>query len=365
MSITQKDVAGRLGISQRAVAFALSDSLHARKQLRAETRHRILETAQQMGYVPHHAARRLARTRSDRRTTSFDQIGMIYLADSHLDLDTVCLAMMGGAEHELSELHASLTFVRVREEPGWAKVERLTRAGGVDGWLLYGAVNDEVVNRLKPGKLPYVILGDHRCARPVHSVNVDHEAVARLAVEHLASLGHRRIGFFGGGTRHVYEEQTLAGFHAAIDEEGLDGDERLISSGSLWDRWDHQAEFWSPANSELVLEWLRNAGPMPTALFTPEFDWADGICRVLRQAQIEVPKQISILGYEPVSHAARTQNFTRIELPMMEVGRQGALLLHRIASKQPMESAELKISPSLIEGWSTCPPGGSQSRPAN
>src|ERR671927_271833 len=103
------------------------------------------------------------------RAASFDQVGLISLIGADEYVDVVCHAMMGGAEHALSKLQASLTFVRVSAPEDWSKVERLTRAGGMDGWLLYGAVDDATVSRLQAGKLPYVVLGDHRCTRPVAS----------------------------------------------------------------------------------------------------------------------------------------------------------------------------------------------------
>jgi len=305
-----------------------------------------METATQLGYVPHHAARRLARARAHSHATSFDQVGLIYLAGLDIHLDTICLEMMGGAEHELANLQASLTFVRIQDESDWNKVDRLTRAGGVDGWLIYGAVDDEVVNRLKPGKLPFVILGDHRCAQPVYAVNIDNHAVGRLAVQHLASLGHRRIAFLGSTGRYVYQQRTLEGFRAAVKELSLDDDERLTGNLSSW----------TDGVAKRLIDWLRNADPMPSAVFASEYDWAPWVHVMLKEARIEVPREISLLGYGIAASATRRENFTRIELPMTEVGRQGALLLHRVASESHVGSSEVKIPPSLIEGWSTSTP---------
>src|SRR5262245_37557245 len=108
-----KDIAVKLGVSKQTVSAVLSGRWRDRR-ICSQTRDRVLATAGKMGYVPHHAGRRLARARSG-RATSFDQVGLIYLASGEMHLDPVCLAMMGGAEHELSKLHASLTFVRVSE----------------------------------------------------------------------------------------------------------------------------------------------------------------------------------------------------------------------------------------------------------
>jgi len=350
-SVTQEHIATASGVSRSAVKAVFNPD--PRIRLGSETRQRILTTATRMGYVPHHAGRRLARAHSD-RATNFDQVGLIHLIwpdAQHGYVDPVCLAMMQGAEYELSKLHASLTFVRVSESGDWDKVGRLTRAAGVDGWLVYGPANDEVLNRLAPGELPHVILGDHRCTQPVHCVNVDNFAVGRLAVQHLASLGHRRIAFLGSHLRFAYEREILEGFHAAVKELGLDEDERLIANLTSWT---------DGAETRLV-DWLRNSDPMPSAVFASEFDFAPWVQATLKEAQINVPTDISVLGCESASLATKSQNLTRIELPMTEVGRQGALLLHSLASEARVESSEVKISPSLIQGGSTRAPSSSKS----
>ena len=353
MSITQKEIGDRLGLSRQTVGFALSDESWAQNQLRPETRDLVLKTARKLGYVPHFGARRMALTRSTSRGANFDQVGLISLIGADEYVDVACHAMMGGAEHELSKLHASLTFVRVNAPEDWSKVERLTRAGGVDGWLLYGAVDDGVVNRLEAGQLPYVILGDHRCTKPVASAQIDYVGVGRLAVQHLASLGHRRIACLQTNQKLGYRRRMLEGFRAAIQELGLDDEERLILTPP-----DPYKDHWFKAR----IESCRDAGLMPTAMFIPHSD-VGAVWDVLKELHLDVPKDISVLPCEHVTFAATHQNFTRIEVSVAEVGRQGALLLHKLASQARVESKEVWIHPILIQGWSVCPPGQLEPKP--
>jgi DNA-binding LacI/PurR family transcriptional regulator len=349
--VTQSHIARELGLSQSSVKAVFNPD--PRIRLRPETRRRILTTAHKMGYVPHHAARRLARSRRHNKSTSFDQVGLIHLTQSDARdsfVDPVCLAIMQGAEYELSQLHASLTFVRVSGSGDWDKVERLTRAGGVDGWLIYGPANDGVVDRLKRNKLPYVILGDRSCTQPVYSVNVDNEAVGRLGAQHLASLGHRRVAYMAGGMRFLFQRQILDGYRNARKENGLDEDERLFSDLSAW----------KVTGVKTPIEWLQSLDPMPTAVFMPELGVALSLQPVLKQLPGEL-KAISVLTCGCAPPDGIGPQLTRIDLPMSEVGCQGALLLHRLASGARVESAEMKISPSLIEGGSTRPPSSSKS----
>ena len=349
-SINQAEIAVASGFSRQTVSFALNEHLCFR--LNPLTRQHVLDTAQRLGYVPHRAARRLARERAESQSRSFDQVGLISILPRNVEMDWVCHAMMGGAENELSRLHASIFFVRISEDADWEKVERMTRAGGVDGWLVYGPVNDEVMNRLDSSKLPSVILGDHRCMQPVHSVNVDNEGVGSLAVDHLAGLGHRRIGFFSGRMNFLYQEQILVGFRAAVKESGLDIDDRLIV---------RDASLGNKDGEDRLRQWVC-ADPAPTALFVPEVDMAVALMGVLKDLRIEVPKTLSVLTTDPVSVIARNQGYSRIEFPMIEVGRRGSLVLHDLVSKRREEFGEMKISSSLAQGWSTSPPSSPRVR---
>jgi LacI family transcriptional regulator len=339
MNVTQKHVAGRLGLSQRAVAFALNDSPHAHRQLRPETRLRIQETARAMGYVPHRAARRLARERGDRRVASFEQVGMISFVSAGDRMDPVRQALTDGAESELSKLSASLTLLRISQPGDWEKVERLTRAGSIDAWLLYGPVDDAALAHLTAnGSLPYVILGEHRCSRPVHSVNVDNVAVGRLAVEHLAGLGHRRIGFYAGDPQLGYQRNALEGFRAALKEQGI-----AESANSIHFETGDQP----------FIEWLTQAGV--TALFALETSGAAEVHAALKQSKIRVPDDLNLLACEPDASAARSQRFSRVELPIDEIGIRGAALLHRLVAQPDLPPQPVLIAPTLVPGWSTAP----------
>src|SRR5689334_21073463 len=160
--VTRHDVARAAGVSLPTVSFALID--HPRAS--AKTRRPVLETAQRLGYVTNHAARRLARARTPRKKSSFEQIGFLYVASGDFTLDAVCIAMMHGAERALTSLGACLIFVRADEQE-WDKVESIVRSGLVDAWLVAGRIDDRIIERLKRFHLPHVVLGDHKCAKPV------------------------------------------------------------------------------------------------------------------------------------------------------------------------------------------------------
>jgi len=348
--VTQKQIARQLGVSQSAVACALHPTLHS--HISSHKRQRILDTAERLGYVPHHAARRLTRRRFQQPSSAFDQAGLIYFGGKSQYLDPVCLAMIFGAEHELSRLQASFVFVNVGTPGGWEKVDRMAHASGVDGWLVYGPMDDEIVSRLKRGRLPFVIVGDHRCTQPVNCVHMDNAAVGRLAAQHLASRGHRRVAFLAGNPAYVYQPEMENGFRVARKEFGLDEDEGLILDLRRW------------VGESRLMEWLQNAEPRPTAFFASEFDLAADVCRILKNAGMVVPDDISVLGYELGQLGPKSKDISRIEAPMTEVGRQGAALLHRIVAEPGQPPREVKIAATLAEGRSVVPPQTPRTNPA-
>ena len=235
----------------------------------------------------------------------------------------------------LSRLHASLLFVRVAKDSDWSKVSRLVQAQATDGWLLVGPVTDQIVGRFAQWNCPSVIVGDHQCTQPVHAVKIDHFALGRMGAERLGALGHRRIGYLGGRFVFPYQQETLAGFRAAVRERGLDEDERLIVRSSLGN-------------------WLADLDPRPTALFVAEPGPKDPR-DLLADLGVAVPGDMNVLASELTADSGNTAS-TRLVAPMDDVGRQGALLLHKVATESGLSSSQLKVAPVFLPGSSTCPP---------
>ena len=345
--ITQKQIARQLGLSQSAVACAFHPNLHS--HLSQMQRDRIRTTAAQLGYEPHRGARRLVRRRFQRPSRQFDQVGLIYFAGSDMPLDTVCLAMIYGAEHEVARSEATFVVVNAGTPKGWQTIDRMARTGAVDGWLVYGAVDDEIVSRLRRHAQPFVILGDHECQQPVNSVRIDNAAAADLAVRHLAAHGHHRISYLRVGSKEfIYQKNTFAGFVAAIDALGLEKHERLMVPQVAWGGLD----------GTRLLDYLSNNGSisLPTALFASEPGAARGICRYLQSAGLSVPGGMSVIGCEYDVFDGAAVEATSVVLPVSDVGRQGASWLHKLVVDGDGEPREIKILPKLIDKQSVGSP---------
>jgi DNA-binding LacI/PurR family transcriptional regulator len=344
--ISRQAVARIAGVSLSTAAHALNN--HPR--VAAHTRARIAEIAMQLGYTPNHAARRLIRCRYAGRNASFDQVGFICITSTNqwgsTRLAPAYWTMVDGAEQELFQHGASLTLVRIIQPAHWEKVARLVQAGGVDGWLVTGFVDDEVVARLREWKQRFVILGDRYCTEPVPVpvADVDEPAVGRIAVEYLAGLGHRRIARVGGEVRYPYQRDSLAGHRAAVVELGLDPDERLIVQSIEFDDQD-------PNPGTKRLEQL--LAEEPTAIVVSEPGTTQRMLLMLRELGRKVPDDISVVGCEEQSSAHKMPAATRLELPYVDMGREAASLLRRLVIDPSKTPTEQKLGPKLVEGWST------------
>jgi len=333
-----RDIARAARVSVATASLALNN--HHRVADR--TKLRVLEAATRLGYVPNQAARRLARSRFARETNPFDQVGFVFFDRHGSELDGVYLSMLRGTEHQLSSFGAAMTFVRVATEADRNKVARLVKAGWVDGWLLTGMVDDDALRLVhRPGH-PCVVLGGHQCAKAVHSSDIDFVASGKLAVQHLASLGHRRIGFIGGSMLYAYQQDTLRGFRTAVREWGLDADDTLVQT----------LENKTPSPVIDRLSALLALRPMPTAIVTGELTYAATVLDLLRQYELQVPGEISVLGCQLESKTSATPNIARVEQPFIEVGRAGASLLREIAGSPDSPPRRALISPVVVEGWS-------------
>src|SRR3954447_8598266 len=200
---TIADVARRAGVSAAAVSFAVND----RPGVSPETRERILAAARELGWRPSASARALteARTRA---------IGLVLVRDAEqLELDAFFVRFLSGIERALTAADYALLLQLVPGDAAAAlpAYERLAAAGRVDGFLLTDVeVDDPRFALLEPAGVPVVLAGHPVGRCPFPWVETRHGGGRPPPVEHLAGLGHERIGFFGGRANFEHVQVRLA-----------------------------------------------------------------------------------------------------------------------------------------------------------
>jgi DNA-binding LacI/PurR family transcriptional regulator len=313
---TSSDVATEAGVSRTTVSFVLNHRTDVK--IPAETRQRVLSAAERLGYHPHGPARQLAEGRSH-------IIGLVLRqTPEQIAGDAVLVETLRGLAGA-----ARTEGFRVLVEPlapngPESSFESLLRSQHADGLVVSGPrVDDPSLMALANEDFPIVIQG----AMPglnVTSVDVDNVAGARGAVEHLISLGHRRIACITNAPLvYTAAQDRLNGYRAALEAAGLPVLDELIEEAAFDARSGHSAMMALLARTTF------------DAAFVASDVVALGAIGALREAGRRVPTDVSIVGFDDIPLAAFFDPpLTTVRLPAYELGQAaGRALLERIAER--------------------------------
>jgi LacI family transcriptional regulator len=193
--------------------------------------------------------------------------------------------------------------------------QRVVRNGYVDGVVVASAsLNDSLFPRLLEDRFPFVSVGRYPDER-VHSVDIDNVAGARMAVEHLIRLGHRRIGTITGPQDMVAGQDRLKSYRQTLEAHGIPVDEALIVQG----------DFTEGSGASGIRQLLRAS---PTAVFCASDVMAIGALKTLRTAGYQVPQDIALVGFDDVPHASTVEPaLTTVRQPIEHLGSMAVEVL--------------------------------------
>lgn len=275
--VTMGDIARRLGISKAAVSYALN----GQPGVAAETRERVQQLAAELGWHPSSSARAL----------SANQTGVIGLVLSRppelLTVETFFMRFLSGVERVLSERGSSLLLRVVGDRPDeeLRTYERWWGERRIDGVILLDERHhDERIQAVERIGVPAVL-----CGGPVKGVSfpclwTDQLADSRVAVQHLADLGHQRIAHISGPLEFAHERARRRGVRRAATALGVD----VVTL---------TASYMGPEVGDLTLDLLR-APDRPTAIiYGSDVMALSGLSMAARE-QVRVPEDLSVLSWD-------------------------------------------------------------------
>jgi LacI family transcriptional regulator len=309
--VTIRDVAAEAGVS----IGTASKALNGQGKLRAETRDRVAEVAQRLGFAPNTLAQALLAGRSF-------TVGLI-TTDS---FGRFSIPVMLGAEDALGTGQVSVFMCDTRDDPDREKryVEMLA-ARRVDGLIVTGRrIEPRPPVAAGPG-IPVVYAMTQPFDDDGPAVLPDDEGGGRAAAEHLLAGGRRRIGHITGPERFMAARQRAAGFGAALAAAGL-APHGGVRFGEWSEEWGRRA----------TVALLRSA-PDTDAIFCGSDQIARGVADALRAADRTIPEQLALVGFdnwEPMALGAQPP-LTSVDMCLEEVGRVAAELLLAAIADEP------------------------------
>jgi len=325
MTVTIKDIAEKAGVSFSTVSKALRNSPLVQEKTKAN----ILRIAEEMGYQPNIAARRLVSKKSQ-------AIGVIWPSVERATPGALITLI-----NEQLELRSYTTILSINQiESAIAVFHRFQ----VDAIFIFYNHHEVITSDYRyDTNIPILLYGVSGHV-PYPTIDVRRDQATKLAVLHLWQLGHRHIAYIGKPAHYdLLQEEKIRMFYSEAD--------RLQLRCSL-----AQVDTMDTHSGYVAAKELLQATDRPTGVISGSYDISRGIMQAAQELQLSIPSDLSIVGYDHIPQAAN------MEVPLTSVGvditriadRAVETLLH-LADAGTVPSS-IMMEPELIVRRSTAPP---------
>jgi LacI family transcriptional regulator len=345
LMVTIRDVAKESGFSSTTVSIVLNNAPLAR-YIPTVTKKRIERAAEKLGYRPNQFARSL---RSKRSHT----VGVMVFDMT----DPFCTLVLRGIENTLYQSSYLPILTDVHNER--ARFERYLellldrRIEGlivVANWLF---LDINLLGDLEKSSIPTTMIGCELKTDSISSVIVDNEIGGYLALEHLHSMGHRKIAIIRGPKTLADSSPRWRGIRNCAKDCGLELDQRLIVD--LPESRDFTSSF--EAGQRLTDELIKQKNSF-TALLAFDDMTAFGAIRALSKAGLRVPEHCSVIGFDDVAPSALyTPSLTTVRQPLESMGASAVGIvvegINGVLEKREVAADHRKVAPELVVREST------------
>jgi LacI family transcriptional regulator len=326
-AVTLRDVARVAGVHPATVSRALNEETRA--LVNEETARRVLKAAQELGYRP-------------------NPIGVLIP-----DLTNPLFPpILRGIEDTLATAGYTALTANTDNDPERELLDSQTmRARQVDGIIAATARRDHRLHdALLEAGIDLVLVNRRQAELPVSSATADDRMGMRLSVEHLVSLGHRRIAHLAGPLDYSTGLDRHDSFHETMRASGVDPDPELVLV----------AEAFTESEGARLCRQLMDEGRELTAIAAANDLLALGCYDVFAELGVRCPDDVSVVGFNDMPFAARFQPpLTTIHIPHYEIGRAAAQLMLERLQDGDSPPREIRLEPELVIRGSTGPPRGS------
>lgn len=331
---TIDDVAKAAGVSKATVSRVLSGNY---TYIREETRQRVQEAIERLGFRPSSIARSLTSRRTLTVGILISDIANPFYSDVIHGVEDVAIeqsynVFLGNTNYDLKR---GMAMVR-------SFIDRR-----VDGVLMMSSsMSDEWLEELARARVPVVALDWEVKAEQgnVSAISVDFRTGIHAAAAHLAALGHRRFAHVSGPLRLQTARERRDAFLEGLSTAGARIDSMRLIEG------DFTIEAGRKAAEEII-----NSPERPTAVFAANDLMAIGILHEVQARRVAVPEQLSIIGLDDIWLSAQTEPpLTTVALPRYEIGSLAMRTLFDLLNREEnLPPIHLSVETSLIVRKST------------
>jgi DNA-binding LacI/PurR family transcriptional regulator len=325
-----EDVAQNAGVSKSTASRVLNGD--PRLLVRPETRERVLRAAHELSYRPHAAARGLKRA----------ETGALGLLVPPLTNPVYVRIIRGAVDRALERDFVLLLAEDVDPAQADEAAGRLVQAGRIDGLIVASArPGHPLLRSLRRLGIPHVFV-NRGVSRSSRNVVMDDVRASVVALDHLVSLGHGRVGHVAGPRELDTARRRATGFSRHATQLGLKGH---LAEGDF-------GESGGAAAGRALLERHSDL----TALYTSTISQAVGVLHVAWELGVRVPADLSVIAYDdmPLAEFLRPP-LTTVRMPLAELGAAAVdALIDQLLGGEPRD-VTVETEPQIVVRRSTAP----------
>jgi LacI family transcriptional regulator len=334
MGVDIKQLAAALGVS----ASTVSRALNGYTDIKAETRERIVKRANELNYRPNLGAQRLAKGRAD-------AVGLVYPLDNDYVGNPKFLEMISAFSSRLESQGIDVLLAASHAANEMATYDRLVRGGRVDAILLANTmVHDPRIDFMLQTGIPFLGYGRSGNRMDFPWFDFDNEAGSRMAVEHLAALGHKHIAYVHTSLEFNFALQRHTGFVSSMKRLGL-----YVGSDTVIQGQDRRAGY-------AAVEKLMLLPQRPSAILVDNNIGGVGVLHALLNAGMVLGRDVSVVvdGGNPTDTLLHQIDVAAVMQPTpKESGTTMAeMLLKLMDGSMSAEGEHVLMQPKFVDGKS-------------
>lgn len=307
---SMKDVAVLAGVSQTTVSFVINNTPNT--SIPDETKVRVWAAVKELRYFPNATAKALATQRTQ-------AIGLVMTrSPHHIASDTFLPQIFGGLIDVVKKENFRLLIESVEEERQDRIYLELARAKHIDGMILLTPRIDDIgLKKLEDVDIPTVLMGGLTGSK-LYSVDVDNRLAAKKATQYLVDLGHTQIACIANAPpSYSAVPDRVFGYKDALLSVGVTPNDSLI----------RYADF-DPQSGFDCMQSLLASGEKFSAVFVASDNVAMGAKSALREANLHIPNDISMIGFDDIPWSQYSDPpLTTVRLPAQELASTACQLL--------------------------------------